>query len=155
MADRSKNRVRDEASARRAARAIVSDIRLYHEAKLVDGRIRAGDSFAAEIEEGRALFAARVVPELDGLFDKAVAELLPADALAAVPGDESLQVPTAPLGPPVRVPPVSGYGDTAQETFAAGNAGGADLDRARRRLRQVAVLAGLFAAAVLVWLVLR
>ncbi len=55
---------------RKLARAIVSDIRLYHAEK-----IEAGTDLASEIEEGRMLFRARVTPEFHQVFEDEVAPL--------------------------------------------------------------------------------
>lgn len=58
--------IHDEAQARRLARAVVADIRLYNAEALAAGT--AGQA----IEEGRALFNSRVDPRLQGLFDEAL-----------------------------------------------------------------------------------
>jgi len=66
--------------ARQLARAISSDLTLYHEAKILDGI--ANDTLfevmADEITEGRELFKSRVTPELfeDGIFDRALIDVL-------------------------------------------------------------------------------
>ncbi len=69
-------------NARRHARIIVSDILLYHQAKVEEG-VKNGTFFellSEEIKEGRALFAQRVAPEitaqtafLDEAFDMLIA----------------------------------------------------------------------------------
>jgi hypothetical protein len=66
--------------ARQLARAIASDLTLYHEAKILDGI--ANDSLFAvmkdEIEEGRELFKSRVTPEIFGqnIYDRALVDVL-------------------------------------------------------------------------------
>ncbi len=66
--------------ARQLARAIASDLTLYHEAKILEGI--ANDSLfevmAAEMTEGRELFKSRVTPELfeDGIYDRALVDVL-------------------------------------------------------------------------------
>ena len=65
--------IEDPAQAERLARAILDDITLYNEARVVASRDLTGD-LAAEIDEGRALFRSRVAPELHRVFDE---ELLP------------------------------------------------------------------------------
>lgn len=66
--------------ARRAARAIVSDIAIYNREKVEQG-IREDSIFellAEEIEEGRTHFNERVVPELaaTNIFDLALVDVL-------------------------------------------------------------------------------
>ncbi|MSP16474.1 MAG: hypothetical protein EXR73_07685 [Myxococcales bacterium] len=66
--------------ARQLARAIASDLTLYHEQKIIDG-IAADNLFQAlapEIEEGRQLFQSRVIPELFALhiYDRALVDVL-------------------------------------------------------------------------------
>jgi hypothetical protein len=67
-----------EDAARRLARAIAHDIRLYNEAKLAG--VKTADemrsALAAEIKEGRELYLARVAPALSHLFDPALDEIL-------------------------------------------------------------------------------
>lgn len=66
--------------ARQLARAIASDLTLYHEAKIVDGiqNDTLFDSMRAEIEEGRALFQSRVTPEVYklGLYERALVDVM-------------------------------------------------------------------------------
>jgi hypothetical protein len=66
--------------ARQLARAIASDLSLYHEKKLVEGIERDSlfDVMRDEIEEGRALFKSRVTPEIFelGLYDRALVDML-------------------------------------------------------------------------------
>jgi len=65
----------------RLARAIVSDIALYNEAKVREG-IRNDNLFEVlkdELAEGRAHFSERVSPELanrDHLFDRAIVDVM-------------------------------------------------------------------------------
>jgi hypothetical protein len=58
-----------EDAARRLARVILSDIDLY-----LRERPKAGESRAAQIEEGRRLFASRVTPELAPVFAMVLAD---------------------------------------------------------------------------------
>lgn len=66
--------------ARQLARAIASDLSLYHEKKLVEGieKDNLFDVMREEIEEGRALFKSRVTPEIFelGLYDRALVDML-------------------------------------------------------------------------------
>jgi hypothetical protein len=66
--------------ARQLARAIASDLTLYHEQKIIQG-IEDDDLFevmTGEIEEGRALFKSRVTPEIyaTGLYDRAIVDVM-------------------------------------------------------------------------------
>lgn len=66
--------------ARRLARAILSDIALYNQEKVVEG-IRSDSIFELlvdELEEGRQHFASRVTPELatSRIYDIAVVDVL-------------------------------------------------------------------------------
>lgn len=82
----------DEDKARRLARAVASDIRLYHEAELATGA-----DLSQPIAEGRELFESRVVPALHPLFDVVMAEM----------GVTRVAPPTyrAPAGQPVEAAP--------------------------------------------------
>lgn len=66
--------------ARQLARAIVSDITLYNEAKITQGiqNDTLFDLIGPEIEEGRTLFKSRVTPEMagQGFFEKALVDVL-------------------------------------------------------------------------------
>ncbi len=62
-------------AARRLARAVCADIRLYNAEEIAKG----GDLSSA-IAEGRTFFAARVTPAHHGVFEEAVRELLAAEA---------------------------------------------------------------------------
>jgi hypothetical protein len=67
-------------AARRLARAIASDLSLYNEEKIVQG-IQNDDLFTAlaeEIEEGRALYKSRVLPDLyqKNFYDLALVDIL-------------------------------------------------------------------------------
>jgi len=66
--------------ARQLARAIASDLTLYHEKKIVDGieNDTLFDVMAEEIEEGRALFKSRVTPEIYDLniYDRAIVDVM-------------------------------------------------------------------------------
>jgi hypothetical protein len=66
--------------ARQLARAIASDLTLYHEQKIVQG-IEEDNLFelmAEEIEEGRTLFKSRVSPEIYALniYDRAIVDVM-------------------------------------------------------------------------------
>ena len=66
--------------ARQLARAIASDLSLYHEKKLIEGieKDTLFDVMREEIEEGRALYKSRVTPEVYnlGLYDRALVDML-------------------------------------------------------------------------------
>ncbi len=66
--------------ARQLARAIASDLTLYHEAKVVDGiqKDTLFDVMKSEIEEGRNLFKSRVVPEIIplNLYERALVDVM-------------------------------------------------------------------------------
>lgn len=68
-------------AAVRLARAIVSDVSLYNEARIVKG-IEEDNIFEAisdEIEEGRELYKSRVAPALDPkswFYDRALVDVL-------------------------------------------------------------------------------
>ena len=66
--------------ARQLARAIASDLALYHESKIVEGieQDTLFDVMKPEIEEGRELFKRRVTPEIFdlGLYDRALVDVM-------------------------------------------------------------------------------
>lgn len=66
--------------ARQLARAIASDLTLYHEAKILDGITNDTlfDVMAEEIEEGRELFKGRVTPEIYdmNIYERAIVDVL-------------------------------------------------------------------------------
>lgn len=66
--------------ARQLARAIASDLTLYHEAKVVEGiqKDTLFDVMKGEIEEGRALFKSRVIPEIvaQNLYERALVDVM-------------------------------------------------------------------------------
>jgi hypothetical protein len=66
--------------ARQLARAIASDLTLYHEKKIVEGieRDTLFDVMSREIEEGRALFKTRVTPDIftQGHYEKALNDVM-------------------------------------------------------------------------------
>jgi hypothetical protein len=66
--------------ARQLARAIASDLSMYHEKKIIDGveRDTLFDVMRDEIEEGRALYKTRVTPEIfgQGIYDRALVDML-------------------------------------------------------------------------------
>jgi GAF domain-containing protein len=76
----------DEASARRYARLLVSEIKLYHEAAVVDGRRDRdlGTRLGGEIARARVLYEQRVPPEVrqraDFFHDELVRTLANGDA---------------------------------------------------------------------------
>jgi len=66
--------------ARQLARAIASDLTLYHEAKILDG-IQNDTLFEVlndEIQEGRQLFKGRVTPEMyeQAWYERALVDVL-------------------------------------------------------------------------------
>ena len=66
--------------ARQLARAIASDLTLYHEKEIIEG-IENDTLFSvmqSHIEEGRALFKTRVTPDLFDLniYDRAVIDVM-------------------------------------------------------------------------------
>ena len=66
--------------ARQLARAIASDLTLYHEQKILDGITHDTlfDVMREEIEEGRALFKSRVTTDIFGqnIYDRAIVDVL-------------------------------------------------------------------------------
>jgi hypothetical protein len=66
--------------ARQLARAIASDLNVYHEKKIVEGieKDTLFDIMRDEIEEGRALFKSRVTPEMFGMgfYDRALVDVM-------------------------------------------------------------------------------
>ena len=66
--------------ARQLARAIASDLTLYHEAKILDGigNDTLFDVMSGEIEEGRELFKSRVTPEIykENIYERAIVDVL-------------------------------------------------------------------------------
>ena len=66
--------------ARQLARAIASDLTLYHEKEIVEGieNDTLFDVMRDHIEEGRALFKSRVTPEIFGLglYDRALVDVM-------------------------------------------------------------------------------
>ena len=66
--------------ARQLARAIASDLTLYHEGKVVDG-VQKDTLFEVmhdEIEEGRKLYKGRVTPEIFAIniYDRALVDVM-------------------------------------------------------------------------------
>jgi hypothetical protein len=61
--------IEKEDAARRLARALASDIRLYSAEKL-----QRGEDLSSELAEGRALFRTRVIPELYPVFETVLVE---------------------------------------------------------------------------------
>ena len=66
--------------ARQLARAIASDLTLYHEQKIQQGieRDTLFDVMRDEIEEGRTLYKSRVTPEIYqlNLYDRALVDVM-------------------------------------------------------------------------------
>jgi len=66
--------------ARQLARAIASDLTLYHEGKIIEGITNDSlfDVMKEEIEEGRALFRSRVTDDIYslGIYDRAIVDVL-------------------------------------------------------------------------------
>ena len=66
--------------ARQLARAIASDLTLYHEAKILEGITNDTlfDVMHDEIEEGRKLFKSRVTEDIFGqnIYDRAIVDVL-------------------------------------------------------------------------------
>lgn len=66
--------------ARQLARAIASDLTLYHEAKILEGigNDTLFEVMKDEIDEGRELFQSRVTPDIFGMniYDRAIVDVL-------------------------------------------------------------------------------
>jgi hypothetical protein len=66
--------------ARQLARAIASDLTLYHESKILEGleRDTLFDVMRDEIEEGRALYKGRVTSDIFALniYDRALVDVM-------------------------------------------------------------------------------
>ena len=66
--------------ARQLARAIASDLTLYHEKEIVEGLENDSlfDVMKAHIEEGRQLFKSRVTPDIFtlNLYDRAIVDVM-------------------------------------------------------------------------------
>lgn len=65
----------------RLARAIASDIAIYHENKIIEGIIKDNlfEIMAPIFEEGRKLYRQRIKPEIDpnaNLFDRALVDVI-------------------------------------------------------------------------------
>ena len=93
----------NEYDARKLARVIVSDIKLYNAEKIAKGK-----ELSDEIAEARALFARRVDPSLHTIFEEAIvrsklarrAPDRPAPAPAVAPAPAKAQDPLPPPTPP-------------------------------------------------------
>jgi hypothetical protein len=74
------NTIDNPKRARQLARAIASDLTLYHEAKILEGieNDTLFDVMAEEIEEGRVLFKSRVTPDIyeQNIYDRAIVDVL-------------------------------------------------------------------------------
>ena len=70
----------NEKRARQLARAIASDLTLYHEPKILEGLTNDTlfDTLADEVKEGSELFKSRVTPEIYGLhiYERAIVDVL-------------------------------------------------------------------------------
>lgn len=66
--------------ARQLARAIASDLTLYHEARILEGinNDTLFDVMSGEIAEGRQLFKSRVTEEIfaQNIYDRAIVDVL-------------------------------------------------------------------------------
>lgn len=66
--------------ARQLARAIASDLTLYHEKEILEGLENDSlfDVMREQIEEGRSLFKSRVTPEIFqlNLYDRAIVDVM-------------------------------------------------------------------------------
>ena len=66
--------------ARQLARAIASDLTLYHEGKILEGLTKDTlfEVMRDDIEEGRALYKSRVTPEIYTLniYDRALVDVM-------------------------------------------------------------------------------
>jgi hypothetical protein len=65
----------------RLAKAICSDIAIYHESKIIEGIVKDNlfETMAPIFEEGRKLYRQRVKPEIDpnaNLFDRAIVDVI-------------------------------------------------------------------------------
>lgn len=74
-------RITDPQAALRLARAIMSDLYLYHEEKVRQGLLQDNlfELLKEELEEARALYESRVDPALkgkDALFNQAIVDVL-------------------------------------------------------------------------------
>lgn len=74
------NLIDNSKRARQLARAIASDLTLYHESKILEGIANDSlfDVMADDIQEGRELFKSRVTPEIfgEGIYDRAIVDVL-------------------------------------------------------------------------------
>lgn len=74
------NTIDNPKRARQLARAIASDLTLYHEAKILEGieNDTLFDVMSDEIEEGRDLFKSRVTSEIyeQNIYDRAIVDVL-------------------------------------------------------------------------------
>ena len=128
----------DEDKARRLARALASDIRLYHEEEL-----RTGADLSGPMAEARELFESRVVPALHPIFDVAFAEMgltrvpPPARVVATSPAS------AAPREAPPRARPVL---DTSPASSSGLGVGG---------LLAIAIILAAVAGGLVTYLVLR
>jgi len=66
--------------ARQLARAIASDLTLYHESKILEGLAKDNlfEVMRDDIEEGRALYKSRVTPDIYNLnlYDRALVDVM-------------------------------------------------------------------------------
>jgi hypothetical protein len=70
----------NEKRARQLARAIASDLTLYHEPKILEGLTNDTlfETLSDEVTEGRELFKSRVTPDIFGLhiYERAIVDVL-------------------------------------------------------------------------------
>jgi hypothetical protein len=70
----------NEKRARQLARAIASDLTLYHDPKILEGIANDNlfDVMAEEIDEGRELFKGRVTPEIyeKNIYERAIVDVM-------------------------------------------------------------------------------
>src|SRR3990172_13444686 len=89
--------------ARQLARAIASDLTLYHEAKILEGITNDTlfDVMAEEIAEGRQLFKSRVTEDIFGqnIYDRAIVDVL---IKSKGHGKSKIWCPPASSSPPPR-----------------------------------------------------
>jgi hypothetical protein len=87
----------------RLARAIISDIVLYHESEIAS----ASPNINGAVDEGRALFQQRVEPTLHALFEQAISEsrLAPWGAPLREAGYRDVRPSVPRAAPPAPEPP--------------------------------------------------
>ena len=107
-----------EESALRLARAIANDVKLYNHDRLT----RADEPWtelADEIAEGRRLYESRVAPELHGLLDAVLVEVMPQLGSGRRPGGSAVPDP----GDPPSSIPQGFFSDAPTEAERTGAGG--------------------------------